>query len=69
MKSSFIEGMVVFLEDGEAVAVARKNGSTKFYHLTEMGFEDIAELYGTNPTQIKINVKKDDTNQEIKPGA
>lgn len=38
------EVVVVVEENGEVVAIMRKNGTTQFYKTRKMGFDDVSRL-------------------------
>jgi hypothetical protein len=47
-KTASLEGLLVIMEDGEPVAVVRKNGANTFFKLELMSFEEIGPLIGGN---------------------
>lgn len=47
-RTTTLEGVICIFEDKELVGIVRKNGESIFYKTTKMGFDDIADLLGTN---------------------
>jgi hypothetical protein len=47
-RTSQQEGVVIINENGEPAYMVRKNGSVKYYKLSECGFGDHVELWGAD---------------------
>lgn len=45
------EGVIIVQEAGEPVVLVRKNGSVKYYKLTEMNFADHIEFLNADKAQ------------------
>jgi hypothetical protein len=50
-KTTALEGVLIVCEDGQPVAMVRKNGHNEFYRIEPMGFEEIGELLGAGKVQ------------------
>jgi hypothetical protein len=50
-RTSEQEGVIIVSENGEPTYMVRKNGSVKYYKLTDMGFGDHVEMLGADKSQ------------------